>query len=94
MVDEDRGGLAVGPVRWLCWLEGGNLMADRQQLHDVVEQLPASELDAALRYLRFLWYDSQDEEPIDAETAAKLDAARAEGGHPVALDEIKRRYGL
>jgi len=30
-------------------------MADRQDLHDVVEELPASELGAALRYLRFLW---------------------------------------
>lgn len=69
-------------------------MADRQQLHEVVEQLPASELDAALRYLKFLCYDSQEEEPIDAQTAAKLDASRAEGGQPVALEEIKRRRGL
>jgi hypothetical protein len=66
-------------------------MADRQQLHEVVEQLPASELDAALRYLKFLCYDCQEEEPVDAQTAAKLDAARAEGGQPVALEEIKRR---
>jgi hypothetical protein len=69
-------------------------MADRQELHEVIEQLPASELDAALRYLRFLWYDSKDEEPVDAQTAAKLDAARAEGGQPVPLQEVKRRYGL
>jgi hypothetical protein len=69
-------------------------MADRQQLHEVVERLPASELDAALRYLRFLWYDSQEEEPLDAQTAAKLDAAGAEGGQPIALEEIKRLYGL
>jgi len=69
-------------------------MADRQQLHEVVEQLPVSELDAALRYLKFLWYDSQEEEPIDAQTAAKLDAATAEGGQPVPLEEVKRRFGL
>jgi hypothetical protein len=69
-------------------------MADRQQLHEAIEQLPASELDAALRYLKFLWYDSQEEEPIDAQTAAKLDAARAEGGQPIALEEVKRRYSL
>ena len=69
-------------------------MADRREVHEVVEQLPASELDAALRYLRFLWYDSQEEEPIDAETAAMLDAARAEGGSPISLEEVKRRYGL
>ena len=69
-------------------------MADREQLHEVVERLPASELDAALRYLRFLWYDSQDEEPLDAQTAAKLDATRAEGGQPITLEEVKRLYSL
>jgi hypothetical protein len=69
-------------------------MANRQDLHDVVEELPASELGAALRYLRFLCYDGLDEEPVDAETVAKLAAARAEGGQPVTLDEVKRRYGL
>jgi hypothetical protein len=69
-------------------------MANRQELHDVVEELPASELGAALRYLRFLCYDGLDEEPVDAETVAKLDAARAEGGQPVAFDEVKRRCGL
>jgi hypothetical protein len=69
-------------------------MADRQDLHEVVEELPASELGAALRYLRFLCHDGRDEEPVDTETAAKLDAARAEGGQPVSLDEVKRRYDL
>jgi hypothetical protein len=69
-------------------------MANRQDLHNVVEELPASELGAALRYLRFLCYDGLDEEPVDAETVAKLDAARAESGQPITLDEVKRRYGL
>jgi hypothetical protein len=69
-------------------------MADRKELHEVVEQLPVSELDAALRYLRFLWFDSQEEEPIDEQTAAKLDAATAESGELISLEEVKRRYGL
>jgi hypothetical protein len=69
-------------------------MADRKELHEVVEQLPTSELDAALRYLRFLWFDSQEEEPIDERTGAKLDAAQAESGPLVSLEEVKRRYGL
>jgi hypothetical protein len=69
-------------------------MIDRHQLHEIVERLPPSELDAALRYLKYLWYESQEEEQIDAQTAARLDAARAEGGQPVSLDEVKRRYGL
>ena len=45
-------------------------MANRQDLHDVVEELPASELGAALRYLRFLCYDGLAEQPVDAETVA------------------------
>ena len=51
-------------------------MADRREVHEVVEQLPV------------------EEEPIDAETAAMLNAARAEGGPPVLLEEVKSRYGL
>jgi hypothetical protein len=39
-----------------------------------------------------LLYES--EEPINRETAAKLDAARAEGGRRVSLEEVKRRCGL
>ena len=51
-------------------------MADRREVHEVVEPLPA------------------EEESIDAETAAKLDAARAEGGPPAPLEEVKSRHGL
>jgi hypothetical protein len=76
------GELAGAAAQWLCLLQGPNPMADRQQLHEAVERLPASELDAALRYLKFLWYDSQEKEPVDEQTAAKLNAARAEGGEP------------
>jgi hypothetical protein len=47
-----------------------------------------------LGYLRFLWFDSQEEEPIDKQTAAKLDAASAESGELISLEEVKRRYGL
>jgi hypothetical protein len=48
----------------------------------------------ALRAVEQATDDSQDGEPVDAQTAAKLDAARAEGGQPVLLQEVKRRYGL
>ncbi len=34
------------------------------------------------------------EEAIDGETAARLDAALAEGGEAVPLEEVKRRYRL
>ncbi|HXB68477.1 MAG TPA: hypothetical protein VNY05_09545 [Candidatus Acidoferrales bacterium] len=69
-------------------------MVDRDDVHEAVEQLPVSELDAALRYLRFLSYESQEEELIDAQTVSKLDNAVAEGGDAVPLEEIKRRFGL
>jgi predicted nucleotidyltransferase len=53
----------------------------------VVASLPAT----VVREGRLLY---ESEEPINRETAAKLDAARAEGGQPVSLEEVKRRYGL
>ena len=53
----------------------------------VTASLPAT----VVREGRLLY---ESEELIDRETAAKLDAARAEGGRPVSLEEVKRRYGL
>jgi hypothetical protein len=53
----------------------------------VVASLPAT----VVREGRLLY---ESEEPINRETAAKLDAARAEGGEPVSLEEVKLRYGL
>ena len=53
----------------------------------VMASLPAT----VVREGRLLY---ESEEPIGPDTAAKLDAARAEGGRPVSLEEVKRRYGL
>ena len=36
----------------------------------------------------------ESEEPIDQDTAAKLDAAKGESGQPVSLEEVERRYAL
>ena len=63
-------------------------MVDRDDVHEAVEQLPVSELDAALRYLRFLSYESREEELIDAQTVSKLDNAVAEGGDAVPLEDL------
>jgi len=35
-----------------------------------------------------------DQELLDAETAARLDLARAEPGEDAPLDEVRRRLGL
>lgn len=69
-------------------------MSDREVLHGLIDELPEPELNAARRYLEFLSHSALDEESIDAETGAKLDAALAERGDAVPLAEVKRRYGL
>lgn len=66
----------------------------REQLHSAVDELPPSELAAALRYLRFLSYEASEEEPIDAQTAAELDAARAAKGETVSLEAARHRLGI
>jgi len=67
---------------------------DRRQLHSVVDELPPSELAAALRYLRFLCNEASEDEPVDARTAAELDGARSEPGAAITLEEARRRLGL
>lgn len=67
---------------------------NREDLHRTVEELPLSELAAALRYLKFLCYEAMEEEPVDAQTAAELNAARAAIGETVSLEEARRRLGL
>ncbi|SPE37402.1 hypothetical protein SBA6_70044 [Candidatus Sulfopaludibacter sp. SbA6] len=63
---------------------------DRNRLHALVDALPESEVQAAISFLAEL----SEEEVIDAETAAKLDLARAEPGEDVPLEEVRRRLGL
>ena len=66
----------------------------RSDLHGLIERLPETELPAARRFLEFLAVSSREQEEVDSETAARLDAALAEGGEPVSLEELKRRYSL
>ncbi len=66
----------------------------RQELHRAVDELPTSELVVALRYLKFLCYEGLEEEPIDAQTAAELDVARAEKGETVSPEEARRRLAV
>ena len=66
----------------------------REHLHSAVDDLPPSELSAALRYLHFLTYEASDAEPIDATTMAELTVARAEPGETVTLEDARRRLHL
>lgn len=63
---------------------------DRDRLHSLVDALPDTEVQVAISFLAELG----EMEVIDAETAAKLDVARAEPGDDVPLEEVRRRLGL
>jgi hypothetical protein len=45
-------------------------MPDKQQLHHLVDQLPVSEIAAALRFLEFLL---SQEAPVDPEMMSRID---------------------
>jgi hypothetical protein len=63
---------------------------DRDRLQSLVDALPDTEVQVAVSFLAELG----EQEVIDAETAAKLDLARAEPGDDVPLEEVRRRLGL
>ena len=56
----------------------------------LIQTLPESRIAALLPILEAL----QPEEFIDAETAARLDAALADPGPSVSLAELKAEFGL
>jgi len=66
------------------------MSCDRDYLQALVDAIPESELPVAISFLTEL----ADEEVIDAETAAKLDRARAEPGEPLSLEEVRKQLGL
>jgi hypothetical protein len=66
------------------------MSSDRNHLHALVDALPEAEVQVAISFLSELG----EEEIIDAETANKLDVARAEPGDDVPMEEVRRRLGL
>ncbi|MGA3077501.1 MAG: hypothetical protein ABSG56_27945 [Bryobacteraceae bacterium] len=67
------------------------MSSDRSRLQSLVDALPDSEVQVAIS---FFLAELGEQEVLDAETAAKLDLARAEPGDDVPLDEVRRRLGL
>jgi hypothetical protein len=63
---------------------------DRNRLQSLVDALPDNEVQVATSFLAELG----EQEIIDAETASKLNLARAEPGDDVPLEEVRRRLGL
>ena len=72
-------------------------MPDKQELHQLIDQLPETELTAAARYLQFLL--AQDA-PLEAETLgadgalARIDEARGKPSAGITHEDILREYGL
>jgi hypothetical protein len=66
------------------------MSSDRDRLQSLVDALPDSDVQVAISFLAELG----EQEIIDAETASKLDQARAEPGDDVTLEEVRRRLGL
>jgi hypothetical protein len=66
------------------------MSSDRNRLQSLVDALPDAEVQVAISFLAELG----EQEIIDAETAGKLDLARAEPGDDVPLEEVRRRLGL
>ena len=66
------------------------MSSDRNRLQALVDALPDYEVPLAISFLTKL----SDEEIIDEETAAKLDAALQEPGDDVPLEEVRNRLGL
>jgi hypothetical protein len=66
-------------------------MPDKHQLHSLIERLPESELVAAMRYLEFLL---DREGPVDPETLARIDRARANPSPGISHQDVLREFGL
>jgi len=77
---------AGGRLRSYNW----SMSADRSRLQSLVDALPDNEVQVAISFLAELG----EQEIVDAETAARLDLARAEPGDYIPLEEVRRRLGL
>lgn len=67
-------------------------MADKQELHHLIDQLPETEIPAAARYLQFLLV--QEEAPVDPDMLSRIDTGRASRSPGIPHDEILREFGL
>ena len=70
----------------------------KERLHQLVDNLPDTELQTAERFLEYLrsLQDDPDDEPLSAEARAALERAEEQfrRGESVTLDQLKRENGL
>ena len=83
----------------------GNFDNGRQELHQLIDQLPTEQVTAALRYIHYLCADPAllsllnappDDEPYTAEQQqwdAEAEASLA-GSNSISHDEVLREFGL
>jgi metallophosphoesterase superfamily enzyme len=64
----------------------------KDQLHELVNRLPESEVTPAARYLEFLI--AHEEQPVAPEMLARIDAARAHPSAGIPHEEILREFGV
>jgi hypothetical protein len=64
----------------------------KEQLHELINRLPESEITPAARYLEFLI--NHEEQPVDSEMLARIDAARAHPSPGISHEEILREFGV
>jgi hypothetical protein len=66
-------------------------MPDKQQLHEMIDRLPESEMAAVGSYLQFLL---AREAPVETDTLARIDRARAHPSPGIPHAEVLREFGL
>ena len=66
-------------------------MPDKQQLHELIDQLPESEMISAARYLEFL---VAREAPVDEEMLTRIDRARKSPSPGISHAEMLKEFGI
>jgi hypothetical protein len=64
-------------------------MSTKQRLHELVERIPASRIDAAVELLESLL-----EAPVDLEMLDRIDETRRERGAGLPHEEVLREFGF
>jgi hypothetical protein len=83
----------------------GDLGNGKQELHQLIDQLPAEQVTAALRYMHYLCTDpvllsllnaQPDDEPYTDEQRQRDAEAEASiaGGNGISHEEVLREFGL
>ena len=73
-------------------------VVDKQEAHDLIDQMPAEQVPAAVSLLKSMLHSSIDDEPVtDEEHRAILEAEawlKANGGRGIPMEEVLADFGL